>query len=106
MHAGLPIVCTPVGGIAETVVDEVSGIVVPVDDVGALASATVALARNAKRRQAMGRAARMRADAFTADRMVGAIEDVYRAVGAPAHRTGPVEPEPLRAPWTFDGGAR
>ena len=79
MHAGVPIICTPVGGTAEAVVDRVTGLVVPVDDVAALAAAILALAADPARRAAMGAAARGRAPLFRPERMVAAIEQVYVA---------------------------
>lgn len=55
---GLPVVATRVGGTAETVVDGVSGLLVPVDDPSALAEALVGLASDPERRRAMGEAGR------------------------------------------------
>ena len=84
MHAGLPIICTPVGGVEEAVVDGETGIVVPSADPTALATALVELSAAPLRRQAMGEAARARATLFTADRMVKATDTLYRATIANA----------------------
>jgi L-malate glycosyltransferase len=56
--SGLPVVATRVGGTAETVVDGVTGLLVPVDDPAALAEALVALADDPERRRRMGEAGR------------------------------------------------
>ncbi len=76
-----PVVATAAGGIPETVVDGVTGRVVPVRDAGALADAIVDVLSDAARREAMGRAGRQRfLERFTADRMV---EETLRVLHAP-----------------------
>lgn len=85
MQAGLPIICTNVGGVAEAVVDGATGLVVPIDDRAALGDAILALAGNPARRQALGQAARERVALFTPDRMVGATEQLYRDLIAHSH---------------------
>ena len=54
--AGLPVITTDVGALAEAVVPGESGLLVPVDNAGALTSAITALATDPDRRRAMGRA--------------------------------------------------
>lgn len=58
---GLPAVVTPIGAIAEVVEDGITGLVVPVDDPGALRAALADLVAHPARRQALGHAARQRA---------------------------------------------
>ncbi len=78
MHAGLPIVCTKVGGIDEAVVDGTTGLVVPIGDAAAFAAAIVALARLPAQRRAFGQAAYQRAALFSTERMLAATEQLYR----------------------------
>jgi glycosyltransferase involved in cell wall biosynthesis len=92
MHAGLPIVCTAVGGVAEAVVDGDSGLIVGVDDVAAYAGAIVALARDPERRRAMGLVAQRRAQAFTAERMVASMEALYKSLVASGRAPAPTPP--------------
>ncbi len=54
--AGLPVIATNVGAIAETMLMNESGYLVPAGDPGALASALTALVDDAGRRERMGRA--------------------------------------------------
>jgi len=80
MSAGLPVVATDVGGIAEQVVEGVTGHVVPAGDADALADALVRLAHDAAARVRLGRAGRERIrTAFSLDAMVAA----YRRVCLP-----------------------
>ncbi len=60
--AGLPVVAARVGGVPETVVDGVTGVLVAPDDAGATAQAIIDLASNEPRRVAMGAAARQRVE--------------------------------------------
>ncbi len=102
MHAGLPIICTPVGGVEEAVIDGETGIIVPVSDADALASALLAIGRPPSRLVSMGEAARARAPLFTVERMVAATERLY--LSSLDHRlsTGPApdrpSPRPARLP--------
>jgi glycosyltransferase involved in cell wall biosynthesis len=79
MAAGKAIVSTAVGGIPETIRDRENGLLVPPEDVGALAGAIGAIAADPSLGAALGRAAR--ADAardYAIERVVGRIEDLYR----------------------------
>ena len=80
MAAGLPVVATDVGGVAEQIVEGVTGHVVPAGDTDALANALVRLAHDAPARARLGSAGRerIRTD-FSLDRMVAA----YRRVCLP-----------------------
>ncbi|MCK6503485.1 glycosyltransferase [Myxococcota bacterium] len=81
MASGLPVVATATEGVAE-LLDAESGVVVPVGDVAAMASAVADLARDPDRRRHMGQAARDRALArFSHDRMVSELEAVLARVG-------------------------
>jgi glycosyltransferase involved in cell wall biosynthesis len=83
MAVGLPVVATRVGGIPEIVEDGVTGLLVPPRDPEALAGAILALARDPARRQSMGREARERVRAFSADRTEAETRRVYlKAIGA------------------------
>jgi glycosyltransferase involved in cell wall biosynthesis len=79
MAAGKAIVATAVGGIPETIRDRESGLLVPPEDVDALAGAIGSIAADPSLGAALGRAAR--ADAareYAIERVVGRIEDLYR----------------------------
>jgi len=77
MSAGLPVVATDVGGIAEQVVEGVTGHVVPAGDPGALADALVRLAHDAAARTRLGQAGRERIRTeFSLDAMVAAYRRV------------------------------
>lgn len=78
MAAALPVVATAVGGTPE-IVSEQTGILVPPGQTDALAAAIEALARDAARRQTLGRAGRAAVlEHFTLDRMVADYVRVYR----------------------------
>lgn len=75
---GLPIVTTGVGGIAEIVVPEETGIFVPVGDPEAIAAAVTRLYEQPTLREAMGQAGRDRAmERFSAQRYVRDVEALY-----------------------------
>ena len=64
MAAGLPVVASAVGGVPELVVSGETGLLVPPDDIDALADALRALLSDALLRRAMGDAGRVRAQLF------------------------------------------
>ena len=75
MFFGLPVIASAVGGTPEAVADGATGLLVPAGDAAALADAIAALAADAPRREAMGRAGAARAAAeFTVERMVAETE--------------------------------
>jgi glycosyltransferase involved in cell wall biosynthesis len=81
MAAGKPVVASRVGGLAETVLEGETGLLVPPEDATALAGALAELLTDRKRRAAMGRAGRARvAREYSAVQMAGRIEAVYRDV--------------------------
>ncbi|MGL4565032.1 MAG: TIGR03088 family PEP-CTERM/XrtA system glycosyltransferase [Halioglobus sp.] len=78
MATGLPVIATRVGGNPELVQDGVTGLLVPVADVPALATAIVALAQDPARCEQMGRAAVQRVTTdFDWERAVSAYLQVY-----------------------------
>jgi glycosyltransferase involved in cell wall biosynthesis len=79
MAAGLPVVATAVAGHTDVVEDGVTGALVPADDPERLAAAVAALLPDRARREAMGRAGRVRvAERFDRARMVARIALLYR----------------------------
>jgi glycosyltransferase involved in cell wall biosynthesis len=83
MSAGLPVVCTPVGGIPEAVTHGLEGAVVAPGDIPALADALDMLLSNAEIRRRMGEAARVKIESsFSAARVLPQIEMLYRRLGA------------------------
>ncbi|MDP2728679.1 MAG: glycosyltransferase [Dehalococcoidia bacterium] len=82
MACGLPVVSTEVGtGTSYVNQHEVTGLVVPPADPDALADAINKLLADEALRQAMGRAARVRAEAeFTKERMVERVRALYEQI--------------------------
>ena len=75
MDAGIPVVSTRVGALAELVEDGASGLLVPPGDEAALAGALLGLLRDPERRAAMGRRGQeIVAARFSVERMVEATE--------------------------------
>lgn len=83
LRAGLPVVASDVGGVAESVKDGVNGILAPPGDPAALAAAISRLLGNASLRGAMGASARAAYERdFGLDRMVDSTVAIYnRLVG-------------------------
>ncbi|ORB73262.1 glycosyltransferase [Mycobacterium scrofulaceum] len=96
MACGVPVVATAVGGIRDTVVDDVTGRLVPPKDPARLGDAIAALLSDRDRRTAMGAAGRERARArYTWDRVAADTERIYeklapvrREVSAQSKRSG------------------
>jgi glycosyltransferase involved in cell wall biosynthesis len=81
MAARRPVVASAVGGLAEAIVDGETGLLVPPDDVDALATALVRLVDDAVLRDRLGSAGPQRiADAYSAQQMVDAYAALYRDV--------------------------
>lgn len=81
MRAGLPVVATEVGGVAEAVVDGETGLLVPPGDPEALARAVEALLEDPGLRTRLGRAGRIRYERFFRhELMVERTLEVYRRV--------------------------
>lgn len=97
MLAGLPVVATPVGSVAEAVQDGVTGLLVPKDDAPALAGALRRLRDDAGLGTALGRRGReVAAATMTAERMAAQWLDLWQELRAqprrPRLRTGPLRP--------------
>ena len=81
MQAGVPVVATEVGSIREAIDDEETGLIVPVGDVAALATAVARLRDDPELRGAMARrAAEVGRARFDVDEAVRSWEDLYRRV--------------------------
>lgn len=80
MAAGRPVIASRIGGLTDIVVDGQTGYLVPPHDVSALREAIAHLLADQALRERMGDAARHRALAFSASRVVPRIEQVYRQV--------------------------
>ena len=80
MASGLPVVATPVGGIPYQVTPD-TGLLVPVDDAAALASAMDLLSADSHRRRALGEGGRRRArEIFDWPRAAAAAAETYAQV--------------------------
>lgn len=77
MAAGLAVVATDVGSVAEAVVHENTGLLVPPRDDRALLQALTAAVNDHDSRRAWGKAGRARARLFDVSTMVGAYEDLF-----------------------------
>ncbi|MDP8962007.1 MAG: glycosyltransferase [Actinomycetota bacterium] len=83
MACGVPIVATAVGGMIDTVVDGVTGLLVPPRDPDALAGALNALLGDGASRQTLGQAGAGRVEArYGWDRVAAATFEVYARVVA------------------------
>jgi glycosyltransferase involved in cell wall biosynthesis len=81
MSLGLPTLASDVGGLAEVLRHEETGLLVPVGDVGDLAAALDRLGRDGELRQALGRRAAMeQRRAYTLEAMGEGYLQVYAAV--------------------------
>lgn len=84
MAAGLPVVTTEAGGMAEAVRDGVDGFVVPIRDIPALADRIKRLLLDADLRERMGRSARARVESeFTLERQAQVFEMMYQSICQP-----------------------
>jgi glycosyltransferase involved in cell wall biosynthesis len=78
MAAGIPVVASRSGGIAETIQDGVTGILVPTDDVTALSEAISRLLGDANLRKRMGKAGRHLAETrFSWNRIADDLQNAY-----------------------------
>ena len=78
LQAGLPIVATPVGGTAESVLPGINGFIVPHAPVEPLVSALRQLGLDADLRQRMALASAQHANHFSTERMIDGMENLYR----------------------------
>jgi type III pantothenate kinase len=78
MACGVPVVASAIGGMIDTIVDEVTGVHVPPRDPERLAGALCSLLDDPDRRAALGRAGAQRAQRLYAwDRIAGSTLEVY-----------------------------
>jgi glycosyltransferase involved in cell wall biosynthesis len=90
MAAALPVVASSVGGNAEAVKDEVTGILVPPEDPAALSAAITRLLSDPSEARAMGIAGKaFAAENFTTEAMMNRITAVYRDLLVPAASLAP-----------------
>ncbi|MBN1461775.1 MAG: glycosyltransferase [Armatimonadetes bacterium] len=81
MAAGLPVVCTAVGGNPELVEQDVTGFLVPPGDVMRVVQALEVLARSEARRTRMGHAGRLRVEQrYSMDAMIGSTVALYESL--------------------------
>ena len=81
MAAGRPVVCSRVGGLAYSVVDDRTGVLVPPGDPDALAAAIVRVVADCELRDRLGRNGPLRiAEGFRAEQVVEAHERLYRGL--------------------------
>ncbi|SMH47180.1 Glycosyltransferase involved in cell wall bisynthesis [Rathayibacter oskolensis] len=81
MACGVPVVASSVGGLIDTVVEDVTGVHVPPRDPAALASALAALIDDPERARAYGAAGRERVESrYSWDRVAADTERAYSAV--------------------------
>jgi glycosyltransferase involved in cell wall biosynthesis len=113
MRAGLPVVASTVGGVAEAVLDQETGYVVPRGDVEVFRDRIKALLESQPLRLRLGANARRRYEQlFTLNRLVSRTLDVYRDVlagtkgRAPVDRARPKAPSPVAEPTAHDLQAR
>lgn len=84
--AGKPAIAARCGGPSEIIDDGVSGVLVPVEDINAMAASVVRLARDPRRTRQMGQHAAARASMLTPEKFIGPMQQVL----AEAHAEGPV----------------
>lgn len=89
MAAGLPLVATAVGGNPELLQHGINGLLVPVQDVAALASAITVILDDPALAQTFGQASRrLCREQFDMSRMAAATEDIYLTAGNRRTHTG------------------
>jgi glycosyltransferase involved in cell wall biosynthesis len=81
MAAGKTVVASRVGGLAETIVEGVTGLLIPPDDASALCGTMETLLNDPKRRAAMGAAGRRRVEQeYSLQNQIQKIEAIYSDV--------------------------
>ena len=81
MAAGKPVIATPVGGIPEIVIDQETGLLVPVEDVQALEDAILRLLQNPHLKNEMGsKGLEIVRKKFSVEKMCQEVFDIYEKV--------------------------
>lgn len=83
--ASLPVVATRAGGLPEVIVDGITGLLIDVGDVQAMAHQVQRLVDNAHLRTNLGKAARIRVEQEFTDKPARALENLYDSLLAKAH---------------------
>jgi glycosyltransferase involved in cell wall biosynthesis len=82
MAVGLPVICTPVGGMPEAVTDGREGWMIMPGDVAGLADALDCLLSRRDLRQRMGEAARRKVEStFSVAHIIPQVEQLYEQLG-------------------------
>jgi glycosyltransferase involved in cell wall biosynthesis len=88
MASGLPVVATKVGGNAELVTDDVTGVLVPAQNVESLAQALVRMAGDRQQARLLGQAGRREVEQrFSLEAMVSAYQLLYEGELSKRRRT-------------------
>ena len=85
MASGLPIVATRVGGVPEVLAHGVAGRLVPPADPRALAEGILELLSQPQLAHGLAQQAQLRAERFSAERMIQQILDLYRELMPDCH---------------------
>lgn len=94
MAAGLPVIATPAGGVADHLRDGVNGIAYPACDIDAMARGIVTLTLDTQRRRTLGEGARQTAVRLDWERELDRLDASYRSVlerSASARRATPTD---------------
>jgi glycosyltransferase involved in cell wall biosynthesis len=89
MAAGLPVVATAAGGVPELVVDGLTALLAPVGDMDAFANQLARLGHDARLREMMGQAGRLRSAEFGVGPMVSAYASLFERLAAQSPEARP-----------------
>jgi glycosyltransferase involved in cell wall biosynthesis len=110
MAAGKPVIATNGGGVPEIVIDQVTGLLVPMKDVDALAAAMIRLSADPVEREAMGVRGKQRVEEhFRMSQAARKVEALYETMRAVKHSSTVAlhstnsQPSQTLAPLDFTG---
>lgn len=86
MAAGLPVVATAAGGVPELVVDGLTALLAPVGDMDTFSNQLARLGRDARLRELMGQAGRLRSAEFGVDAMASAYASLFERLALPPRK--------------------